>query len=124
MTFKQIAESMVGKPKTIQIPDLIRIRMDQKELRRIPPSWKNLTLIWSKDMKSRKSGYLIRNLPECMYESWVSLLKRQFYNADGSFRAVAPIFWVYYPDMRPLLAKYEAYNGKNYGARMSWEELV
>ena len=25
--------------------------------------------------------------------------------------------------MRPLLAKYEAYNGKNYGARMSWEEL-
>ena len=24
---------------------------------------------------------------------------------------------------RPILAKYEAYNGKNYGARMSWEEL-
>jgi len=22
-----------------------------------------------------------------------------------------------------MLAKYEAYNGKNYGARMSWEEL-
>ena len=44
-------------------------------------------------------------------------------NADGSFRAVLPIFWVYYPDLRPFLAKYEAYNGKNFGARMSWEEL-
>ncbi len=45
-------------------------------------------------------------------------------NADGSFRAVLPIFWVYYPDLRTFLAKYEAYNGKNYGARMSWEELL
>ncbi|HEX4851002.1 MAG TPA: gliding motility protein GldN, partial [Puia sp.] len=44
-------------------------------------------------------------------------------NADGSVRAAVPIFWVYYPDLRPMLAKYEAYNGKNYGARMSWEEL-
>ena len=33
------------------------------------------------------------------------------------------LFWVYYPDLRPILAKYEVYNGKNYGARMSWEEL-
>ncbi|MGC4101633.1 type IX secretion system ring subunit PorN/GldN [Ferruginibacter sp.] len=34
-----------------------------------------------------------------------------------------PMFWVYYPDMRPVFAKYEVYNGKNFGARMSWEEL-
>jgi hypothetical protein len=35
----------------------------------------------------------------------------------------AELFWVYYPDMRPIFAKYDVYNGKNYGARMSWEEL-
>ncbi|HUZ58212.1 MAG TPA: gliding motility protein GldN [Hanamia sp.] len=34
-----------------------------------------------------------------------------------------PLFWVYYPDMRPIFAKYFVYNGKNYGARMSWEDL-
>jgi len=34
-----------------------------------------------------------------------------------------PLFWVYYPDMRPIFASYEVYNGKNYGGRMSWEEL-
>jgi gliding motility associated protien GldN len=38
-----------------------------------------------------------------------------------------PLFWVYYPDtpnesLRAFLAKYEAYNGKNFGGRMSWEE--
>lgn len=33
------------------------------------------------------------------------------------------LFWVYYPDLRSTLAKYEVYNGKNYGGRMSWEEL-
>jgi len=34
-----------------------------------------------------------------------------------------PLFWVYYPDLRPTFAKYEVYNGKNFGARMTWEEL-
>jgi gliding motility associated protien GldN len=29
------------------------------------------------------------------------------------------MFWIY-----PTLAKYEAYNGKNYGARMSWDVLL
>ncbi len=37
--------------------------------------------------------------------------------------AAVPLFWVYYPDMRSIFAKYEVYNGKNYGARMTWEEL-
>lgn len=42
-----------------------------------------------------------------------------------------PLFWVYYPDdqqsgqsLRRILSKYDAYNGKNYGGRMTWEELL
>lgn len=34
-----------------------------------------------------------------------------------------PVWWVYYPDLRPILAKYQAYNPKNIGAQMTWEEL-
>lgn len=34
-----------------------------------------------------------------------------------------PVWWVYYPDMRAILAKYEVYNPKNMGAQMTWEEL-
>ena len=34
------------------------------------------------------------------------------------------MFWVYYPDLRPMLAKAEVYNPKNMGqSRMTWEEL-
>ncbi len=41
----------------------------------------------------------------------------------NQFVGTTELFWVYYPDMRPIFAKYEVYNGKNFGARMSWEEL-
>jgi len=34
-----------------------------------------------------------------------------------------PVWWVYYPDARPVLAKAEVYNAKNFAARMSWEDL-
>ena len=34
-----------------------------------------------------------------------------------------PLWWVYYPDARPVFAKYEVYNPKNFAARMSWEDL-
>jgi gliding motility associated protien GldN len=33
------------------------------------------------------------------------------------------LFWVYYPDLRPYFAKHEVYNPKNWGQRMTWEEL-
>jgi gliding motility associated protien GldN len=33
------------------------------------------------------------------------------------------MFWIYYPDLRPVLSRYDVYNGKNFGARMSWEDL-
>jgi gliding motility associated protien GldN len=39
-------------------------------------------------------------------------------------RQASPLFWVYYPDLRPTLTKYEVYNPKNMGnSRMTWEEL-
>ncbi len=41
-------------------------------------------------------------------------------NLEGSEH---PTWWIYYPDLRPVLAKSEAYNPKNYAGRMTWEEL-
>jgi gliding motility associated protien GldN len=39
-------------------------------------------------------------------------------------RGVTPLFWVYYPDLRGVLSRYEVYNSKNMGMnRMTWEEL-
>ena len=33
------------------------------------------------------------------------------------------LFWVYYPDVRKTLSKFEVYNPKNFASRMTWEEL-
>jgi gliding motility associated protien GldN len=46
------------------------------------------------------------------------------YLPNGQERGSTVMFWVYYPDLRPTLAKYEVYNPKNMGTgRMTWEEL-
>lgn len=34
-----------------------------------------------------------------------------------------PMFWLYYPDLRPALSRSFAYNPKNAGGRQTWEEI-
>jgi len=123
MTFRQIAEGMVGKPKVIQIPDM---NVDPDGSKGIT---KDTTILeeFNPDLVERyeiKEEWVFDKESSRMYVRILGIApEKTIYNADGSFRAVVPIFWVYYPDLRSFLAKYEAYNGKNYGARMSWEEL-
>jgi len=54
----------------------------------------------------------------------IAPLKTEFL-PNGQERAASSVmFWVYYPDLRPILAKSEVYNPKNMGQnRMTWEEL-
>ncbi len=35
-----------------------------------------------------------------------------------------PIFWLYYPKLRNTLATFYVYNGRNTGARLTWEALL
>jgi gliding motility associated protien GldN len=123
ITFKQISANVVGKPKVISVPDMANDPDGSKGLTRDTTIVEefNPTAIekyqikeeWVFDKESSRMHVRILGIaPE------LTILQ-----PDGSVRAVTPIFWIYYPDMRAMLAKYEAYNGKNYGARMSWEEL-
>jgi gliding motility associated protien GldN len=123
MTFKQIAESMIGKPKTISVPDFVQDPDGSKGI------MKDTTIMeeFNPDLIERyeiKEEWVFDKESSRMHVRILGIAPlKSIYNADGSFRDVLPVFWVYYPDMRPMLAKYEAYNGKNYGSRMSWEEL-
>lgn len=123
VSFKQIAENLVGKPSVISVPDLDKdpdgskgIMKDTTITQEFNPD--NVERYWIKEdwiFDKESSRMHVRILG-------IAPLKTVL-NSDGSFRAVTPIFWVYYPDLRPMLAKHEVYNGKNFGARMSWEEL-
>ena len=42
---------------------------------------------------------------------------------NGNFLATVLLFWVYYPDLRVILARHEAFNEHNDAMRMSWEDI-
>lgn len=54
----------------------------------------------------------------------IGIFKTEYFPNTTKERGVSPLFWVFYPDLRPVLAKAEVYNPKNMGqSRMTWEEL-
>ncbi|MGZ5246749.1 MAG: type IX secretion system ring subunit PorN/GldN [Flavitalea sp.] len=123
MTWKEVSEQFVGRPEFKQIPDwkndpdgskgLMKDTLINKEFNPdiIERYWIKEDVVFDKE-SSRMYTRILGIAP---------LISD--YNEDGSFRYVRPSFWVYYPDLRPMLAKNEVYNSKNFGARMSWEEL-
>ncbi len=45
------------------------------------------------------------------------------YDEFGNFKFTKPMFWAYYPDLRPILVHYEVFNPANEAIRMSWEDI-
>ena len=41
----------------------------------------------------------------------------------GEFRGYKPLFWLYYPEVRPILARFEVFNRKNSAHRLSYDQL-
>lgn len=124
MTLEQIGAKLAGGCDTIMVPDREKdpdlskgimkqervceeFNMDDITKFRLKEEW-----VFDKE----SSRMFVRILG-------IAPVKTYFDKVTGKELGSSPIFWIYYPDMRPALAKYEVYNGKNFGARMSWEEL-
>ncbi|MEN0004369.1 MAG: gliding motility protein GldN [Bacteroidota bacterium] len=43
---------------------------------------------------------------------------------NGNFRYEKPMFWIYYPEAREMLANVQVFNVNNDAAPMSWEDLM
>ncbi|AXY77246.1 gliding motility protein GldN [Paraflavitalea soli] len=123
MTYTQISEQLVAKPRIISVPDLNQDPDGSKGIMR------DTTIIeeFNPDKVERywiKEDWVFDKESSRMHVRILGIAPlKTIMNDDGSFRDVSPVFWVYYPDLRPIFAKHEVYNGKNFGARMSWEEL-
>ncbi|MGN6435412.1 MAG: gliding motility protein GldN [Agriterribacter sp.] len=124
MTLDQIGSKLAGGCDTIMVPDLekdpdlskgiMKQSVVCKEFNMDDITKFRLKEEWVFDKES--SRMFVRILG-------IAPVKTYFDDVTGKELGSSPIFWIYYPDMRPALAKYEVYNGKNFGARMSWEEL-
>jgi gliding motility associated protien GldN len=49
---------------------------------------------------------------------------RQKFNDQGDLLGVEPMYWVYYPDLRPIFIKHEIFNTRNDAIRMTWEDVM
>jgi len=41
----------------------------------------------------------------------------------GEFRGYEPLFWIYYPEIRPILARFEVFNRNNSSNRLTYDQL-
>ncbi len=48
---------------------------------------------------------------------------REVFDDDGRFKYEMPLFWIYYPHAREVLAKYYIFNEQNDAKVMTWEDL-
>jgi gliding motility associated protien GldN len=123
LSWKEIIEKLVGVPRNIQVPNLATdpdgslgymkdtTIIDEFNPDKVEKFW--IKEDWIFDKESSRMHVRILGIAPL----------KTITNDDGSYRDVTPLFWVYYPELRPIFAKHEVYNGRNYGARMSWEEL-
>jgi len=121
LTLADISKGMTGGSQTIQIPDMVNDPDGTKGLLR------DTTITEEFDVSS-VVGYRVKE--EIIFDRETS---RMHFRTLGlaplkerdiaGQKAMIPMFYVYYPDARPFLAKHEAYNPRNMAMRMSWEEI-
>ena len=120
MTGAEIQQLTVGSADTIGVTDpndinrIVQYRVTRASFDpKVSQNWL-LKEEWVFDREA--SRYFCRILG-------IAPLQTKFF-PNGQVRGSSVMFWVYYPDMRPILTKYEVYNPKNMGnSRMTWEEL-
>jgi len=49
---------------------------------------------------------------------------KEVFDDNGNFRYEQPMFWAYYPQLREVLAKEQAFNPLNDASLISWEDLM
>jgi gliding motility associated protien GldN len=120
----EISSLLVGTPYTQQVPDLEKdpdltkgIMKDTVISDDFDPSKVQTYQIKEEVIFDRKTSRLHWRI------LGIAPLLRRMAEDGVTVRAEFPLFWIYYPDFRPVLAKYEAYNPRNAAMRMSWEEV-
>lgn len=118
LTVEQVEQLIHGKPYTIRITDPVTgLEHDTTISNDFDPN--------AVQRYELKEDWVFDKGTSTLYCRIIGLAPLQtIYNQDGSVRtANAPMFWLYYPDIRAVLAKYNVFNARNFYQHMSWEDL-
>lgn len=115
-TKDQIMDVLVGKPDTVYVENL-ETGLQEMKVSRTEFDPNSITkfrikedVIFDRNL-GRKVTRIIGIAP---------LLDKK--SSSGEFLGNAPFFWLYYPDIRDVLAQYEVFNPENDVARMTWDD--
>lgn len=118
LTKEQVASAIMGGsndtiPVTDMNGDIVKYEVRSKQIE--PDSIYRFRIKeeWVFDKESSRMHVRILGIAPVMMK----------YTSTGVPIQDMTLFWAYYPDLRPTLARYEVYNGKNFAGRMTWEDL-
>ncbi len=118
LTVAQVQGELTGKADTISVTDPVTGEVTQKVIRNDfdPQSVKTYRL---------KEDWVFDRQTSRLYCRIIGIAPLQDIvdPNTGELRGKMPLFWIYYPDLRSVLAKYDVYNPNNYYQRISWEDL-
>lgn len=124
MPVKRIGEMIAGKCDTVQVMDWAKdptgskgFMKDSFVCREFNPDDIVKYMIKEEWVFDKESSRMFARI------LGIAPMKTYIDESTGIILGESPIFWVYYPDLRPVLSAHEVYNGRNFGARMTWEEL-
>lgn len=116
LTKERLMELLIGKPDTSMVENPITGEMT----RRIVNNEFDLNKVTKYRIK--EDVMFDRNLGKKVTRIiGLAPLKDQT-TSSGEFMGTAPLFWLYYPDIRDVLAQYEVFNPENDVARMTWDD--
>ena len=116
LTVNQVMAMTGGAYDTVEVPD--------------PVTGVTERIITKKPKFSPDSVYTFRIKEQVVFDKEASRLFTRIIGIAPIAKQVVAgkslprtLFWVYYPDMRKSLSKFEVYNPRNFASRMTWEEL-
>jgi len=117
MTKEQLLTAITGKSDTIYVEDPVTGTRQMKVTRQDfnPEAYTKYRI--------KEEVIFDRNLGRQITRIIGIAPYKDIYNEDGSYRASVPLFWLYYPEIRPVLAQYEVFNPENDVARMTWDDF-
>jgi gliding motility associated protien GldN len=117
LTKEQIMEKVAGKRDTITVLDPITgEEIQQTRITDFKPETITKYRIKEDWIFDRNQGQMVVRI--------VGIAPVQdLYGDDGVYRGPQSMFWLYYPEIRGILANYEVYNPQNDMYRATWDEF-
>ncbi|MBL7719475.1 MAG: gliding motility protein GldN [Flavipsychrobacter sp.] len=117
MSKEQVTELTLGKVDTVWVEDSETGQMTMKLVR---TEFNPETVT---KFRIKEDWIIDRNVGQMVVRIIALAPLQDKYGDDGNFRASQAMFWLYYPDLRPILARYEVFNPENDVYRMTWDEF-